>query len=117
MVTFMFVAVLLVVYLVIHAIDRTRGIHVALIEQRLTDGSWATHELVRRGNHLRLMTLVWNHDWTRVRRRRILTTCPGTASTREAISRLSAASGLELRAASETYARYVSITQSLFQTA
>ena len=109
------VVVMLVVYYVIHLIDRTRGSHLALIEEKLADGSWTTRELVRRGDHLRLVALTWTSNWSYVKRTKILATCDGTLSTREARAYMAASLGVDLRHSHETYKEYVRYTQKYFQ--
>lgn len=104
----------LVVYYVIHVMDRVRGTHVTLIEEKLADGSWTTRELVRRGDHLRLMSLVWSSKWTRVKRLRILCTCSGELSVREAREYFSDTMGVELRHSHETFSEYVKYTKRFF---
>jgi len=112
-----FFVVLFAVYGAIHAWDRTRGTHISLIEVQAADGSWQTHELVRRGDHYRLLALVWTSNWSKVKRSKIVASCPGSLDKREARQHLSESMGAVLRHSHETYQEYVTYTQSHFRTA
>lgn len=98
--------------LIAHRISVRRAAHEALVEERLKDGSWMTHELVRRkdGAYL-LVSIVWEEDSSSFSRYRVMGTCQAVDA-REALGKLGKGTGRHIRFLGMGVDRYIQLVRS-----